>query len=65
MIGPHIRAYTLQDQPALEALLQKVWASNFESHLPKRGSVTILAFAGKQLLGMMTRFERNHARVWV
>jgi hypothetical protein len=53
----------LQDQPALEVLLQKVWASHsefeWESHLPKRDSVTFLAFEGEELLGMMTRFERS------
>jgi hypothetical protein len=61
MNGPDIRSYTPQDQPVLEALLQKVWASDaeIESHLPKTDSVTFLAFEGNQLLGMMTRFERS------
>jgi hypothetical protein len=61
MNGPDIRRYTPQYKPVLEAFLRRVWASDAESesHLPKQDSVTFLAFAGKQLLGMMTRFERS------
>jgi hypothetical protein len=63
MIGPNVRTYTAQDQPLLEALLRNVWASGseseWESHLPKRNSVTFVAFHNERLLGMMTRFERS------
>lgn len=61
MDGPDIRTYTSRDQPVLEVFLRKLWASNaeIESHLPKRDSVTLLAFEGNQLVAMMTRFERQ------
>jgi hypothetical protein len=63
MAGPQIRNYNSQDQHVLEVLLQKCWSASPESewqlHLPKNDSVTLLAFDNQQLLGMMTRFERS------
>jgi hypothetical protein len=58
-----VKTCTAQDQAVLEQLLRNAWASGSESewelHLPKRDSVTFLAFQHEQLLGMMTRFERS------
>jgi hypothetical protein len=57
-----VKTCTAQDQAVLEQLLRNAWASGSESewelYLPKRDSVTFLAFQHEQLLGMMTRFER-------
>jgi hypothetical protein len=62
-IDPQIRAYSSRDAPALERLLQDVWAPHgeheWESHQPQHDSITLLAFRGERLLAMMTRHERR------